>query len=214
MEWWFLLCIGHCTVQDTQFTLQYNSLILQYHLAYLIVIAFHCLDLNYMLTYSSWLTATGEQLEWVWGAMETKPRRRCFLWTQGQDMSWYFLPNAKSIYFPRVLKSALILSVPLQIDIKIKDAIGRYHQCATIQLDFQLPIRFNLTFVGWVTWSKHRHTAESVLYCTKDNMLISFWVRCLSLCCVPQSCALKRWRVPYKFELTEQMTGHLTRNNL
>uniref|UniRef100_A0A665VT59 threonine--tRNA ligase n=1 Tax=Echeneis naucrates TaxID=173247 RepID=A0A665VT59_ECHNA len=42
----------------------------------------------------------------------------------------------------------LNLSVPLQIDIKIKDAIGRYHQCATIQLDFQLPIRFNLTFVG------------------------------------------------------------------
>uniref|UniRef100_A0A673YDW5 threonine--tRNA ligase n=1 Tax=Salmo trutta TaxID=8032 RepID=A0A673YDW5_SALTR len=35
-----------------------------------------------------------------------------------------------------------------KIDIKIKDAIGRYHQCATIQLDFQLPIRFNLTFVG------------------------------------------------------------------
>uniref|UniRef100_A0A8D0CJM3 threonine--tRNA ligase n=1 Tax=Scleropages formosus TaxID=113540 RepID=A0A8D0CJM3_SCLFO len=34
------------------------------------------------------------------------------------------------------------------IDIKIKDAIGRYHQCATIQLDFQLPIRFDLTFVG------------------------------------------------------------------
>lgn len=35
----------------------------------------------------------------------------------------------------------------LQIDIKIRDAIGRYHQCATIQLDFQLPIRFNLTYV-------------------------------------------------------------------
>ncbi|CAL8350034.1 unnamed protein product [Merluccius merluccius] len=35
-----------------------------------------------------------------------------------------------------------------KIDIKIKDAIGRYHQCATIQLDFQLPIRFNLNFVG------------------------------------------------------------------
>ncbi|KAM9766213.1 threonine--tRNA ligase 1, cytoplasmic [Menidia menidia] len=35
-----------------------------------------------------------------------------------------------------------------KIDIKIKDAIGRYHQCATIQLDFQLPVRFNLTFVG------------------------------------------------------------------
>uniref|UniRef100_A0A8C6PLJ1 threonine--tRNA ligase n=1 Tax=Nothobranchius furzeri TaxID=105023 RepID=A0A8C6PLJ1_NOTFU len=34
------------------------------------------------------------------------------------------------------------------IDIQIKDAIGRYHQCATIQLDFQLPIRFNLCFIG------------------------------------------------------------------
>ncbi|XP_037688812.1 threonine--tRNA ligase 2, cytoplasmic [Choloepus didactylus] len=35
-----------------------------------------------------------------------------------------------------------------KIDIKIKDAIGRYHQCATIQLDFQLPIRFHLTYVS------------------------------------------------------------------
>lgn len=35
-----------------------------------------------------------------------------------------------------------------KIDIQIKDAIGRYHQCATIQLDFQLPIRFNLTYVS------------------------------------------------------------------
>ncbi len=43
----------------------------------------------------------------------------------------------------------------IQIDIQIKDAIGRYHQCATIQLDFQLPIRFNLTFVRYVYSSKH-----------------------------------------------------------
>ncbi|XP_040349749.1 threonine--tRNA ligase 2, cytoplasmic [Herpailurus yagouaroundi] len=35
-----------------------------------------------------------------------------------------------------------------KIDIKIKDAIGRHHQCATIQLDFQLPVRFNLTYVS------------------------------------------------------------------
>uniref|UniRef100_A0A672SD72 threonine--tRNA ligase n=1 Tax=Sinocyclocheilus grahami TaxID=75366 RepID=A0A672SD72_SINGR len=38
-----------------------------------------------------------------------------------------------------------------KIDIQIKDAIGRYHQCATIQLDFQLPIRFNLTFCKLLT---------------------------------------------------------------
>ncbi|XP_034030592.1 threonine--tRNA ligase 1, cytoplasmic-like isoform X3 [Thalassophryne amazonica] len=35
-----------------------------------------------------------------------------------------------------------------KIDILIKDAIGRQHQCATIQLDFQLPIRFELQYVG------------------------------------------------------------------
>ncbi|XP_068131649.1 threonine--tRNA ligase 2, cytoplasmic isoform X2 [Hyperolius riggenbachi] len=35
-----------------------------------------------------------------------------------------------------------------KIDINIRDAIGRYHQCATIQLDFQLPLRFDLTYVS------------------------------------------------------------------
>ncbi|PVV03718.1 hypothetical protein BB560_001798 [Smittium megazygosporum] len=33
-----------------------------------------------------------------------------------------------------------------KIDISIKDALKRSHQCATIQLDFQLPIRFNLRY--------------------------------------------------------------------
>ncbi|XP_017682937.1 PREDICTED: probable threonine--tRNA ligase 2, cytoplasmic [Lepidothrix coronata] len=48
---------------------------------------------------------------------------------------WLLNPGDGAFYGPK-------------IDIKIKDAIGRYHQCATIQLDFQLPIRFNLTYVG------------------------------------------------------------------
>jgi threonyl-tRNA synthetase len=33
-----------------------------------------------------------------------------------------------------------------KIDIKVFDAMKRVHQCATIQLDFQLPIRFDLTY--------------------------------------------------------------------
>lgn len=33
-----------------------------------------------------------------------------------------------------------------KIDIKVFDAMERVHQCATVQLDFQLPIRFNLTY--------------------------------------------------------------------
>lgn len=35
-----------------------------------------------------------------------------------------------------------------KIDFQVFDALGRAHQCATIQLDFQLPIRFELTYVG------------------------------------------------------------------
>lgn len=48
---------------------------------------------------------------------------------------WVLNPGDGAFYGPK-------------IDIQIKDAIGRYHQCATIQLDFQLPIRFNLSFVS------------------------------------------------------------------
>uniref|UniRef100_A0A8B9KKG7 threonine--tRNA ligase n=1 Tax=Astyanax mexicanus TaxID=7994 RepID=A0A8B9KKG7_ASTMX len=46
---------------------------------------------------------------------------------------WVLNPGDGAFYGPK-------------IDIQIKDAIGRYHQCATIQLDFQLPIRFNLSY--------------------------------------------------------------------
>ena len=35
-----------------------------------------------------------------------------------------------------------------KIDIKIKDAIGREWQCTTIQFDFNLPERFDLSFIG------------------------------------------------------------------
>lgn len=35
-----------------------------------------------------------------------------------------------------------------KIDIHIKDAIQRSHQCATVQLDFQLPEKFDLTYVN------------------------------------------------------------------
>jgi threonyl-tRNA synthetase len=35
-----------------------------------------------------------------------------------------------------------------KIDVKIKDALGRAWQCTTIQFDFNLPERFNMTFMG------------------------------------------------------------------
>lgn len=50
-------------------------------------------------------------------------------------VKWSLNPGDGAFYGPK-------------IDITIKDALKRSHQCATIQLDFQLPIRFNLGFVS------------------------------------------------------------------
>lgn len=35
-----------------------------------------------------------------------------------------------------------------KIDVKIKDALGREHQCSTIQVDFNEPERFDITYIG------------------------------------------------------------------
>ena len=35
-----------------------------------------------------------------------------------------------------------------KVDIKIKDALGRLWQCSTVQFDFNLPERFDMTFIG------------------------------------------------------------------
>ena len=50
-------------------------------------------------------------------------------------MPWGINPNDGAFYGPK-------------IDIQLKDALGRRHQCATIQLDFQLPERFGLSFTN------------------------------------------------------------------
>lgn len=42
-----------------------------------------------------------------------------------------------------------------KIDVKIKDAIGRVWQCSTVQVDFNLPERFDLSYIGDDS-SKHR----------------------------------------------------------
>ena len=42
-----------------------------------------------------------------------------------------------------------------KIDVKLKDALGREWQCATIQVDFAMPDRFDLTYIG-ADGEKHR----------------------------------------------------------
>jgi len=52
----------------------------------------------------------------------------------GFGKAWKLNPGDGAFYGPK-------------IDIHISDALKRRHQCATIQLDFQLPIRFSLQFL-------------------------------------------------------------------
>ncbi|XP_004632451.1 threonine--tRNA ligase, mitochondrial [Octodon degus] len=42
-----------------------------------------------------------------------------------------------------------------KIDVDLRDALGRPHQCGTIQLDFQLPLRFNLQYKGQAGGLEH-----------------------------------------------------------
>jgi threonyl-tRNA synthetase len=53
----------------------------------------------------------------------------------GEAGGWEVNPGDGAFYGPK-------------IDIKVFDALKRRHQCATLQLDFQLPIRFNLQVQG------------------------------------------------------------------
>ena len=53
----------------------------------------------------------------------------------GGPEGWRLNPGDGAFYGPK-------------IDIKVFDALERPHQCATIQLDFQLPIRFKLKYQG------------------------------------------------------------------
>jgi len=51
------------------------------------------------------------------------------------EMDYDICPGEGAFYGPK-------------IDVKLKDALGRKWQCATIQCDFTLPARFDLTYIG------------------------------------------------------------------
>ncbi|KAJ8958632.1 hypothetical protein NQ318_016357 [Aromia moschata] len=64
----------------------------------------------------------------------------------GLGQPWKLNPGDGAFYGPK-------------IDITIQDALKRLYQCATIQLDFQLPIRFNLSYVRAILGSVERMMA-------------------------------------------------------
>ena len=67
----------------------------------------------------------------TWDKAETALKNSLEAFAPG---NWAVDPEGAAFYGPK-------------IDIKIRDALQRSHQCATIQLDFQLPQRFELEYV-------------------------------------------------------------------
>lgn len=80
----------------------------------------------------------------TWNDAEAKLTSALNNWGKG----WEINPGDGAFYGPK-------------IDIMISDALKRWHQCATIQLDFQLPKQFELEFRTSDSVDKDAITAES-----------------------------------------------------
>lgn len=70
----------------------------------------------------------------TWNKAEALLEKALNDFTAKGGAKWELNPGDGAFYGPK-------------IDITISDALKREHQCATIQLDFQLPVRFNLEYV-------------------------------------------------------------------
>ncbi|MDO5515602.1 MAG: His/Gly/Thr/Pro-type tRNA ligase C-terminal domain-containing protein, partial [Staphylococcus xylosus] len=59
----------------------------------------------------------------------------------------------------------------LKIDIHIKDALGRSHQCGTIQLDFQMPEKFDLNYINENNEKERPVVIHRAIYGSIDRFL-------------------------------------------
>lgn len=80
--------------------------------------------------------------------LSTKPEKAmgdAHLWEQAELALSKALDNAGIRYETKPREGAFYGP---KIDLDVKDAIGRSWQCATIQLDFQMPLRFDLKYMA------------------------------------------------------------------
>ena len=80
--------------------------------------------------------------------------------SMGSDEDWEMATDAlrsalEDIGLPYVVNEGDGAFYGPKIDFHLEDSIGRTWQCGTIQLDFQLPLRFNLEYTG-ADGEKHR----------------------------------------------------------
>ena len=70
-----------------------------------------------------------------WDEAEAALTKVLNMWEGQEQKKWTLNPEDGAFYGPK-------------IDITVYDALGRSFQCATVQLDFQLPLRFKLSYVN------------------------------------------------------------------
>ena len=75
--------------------------------------------------------------------------------SMGSDEDWALRAALDDIGLPYVVNEGDGAFYGPKIDFHLEDSIGRTWQCGTIQLDFQLPLRFNLEYTG-ADGEKHR----------------------------------------------------------
>merc|ERR1712110_798859 len=73
-------------------------------------------------------------------------------------LPWTLNPGDGAFYGPK-------------IDITLQDALRRSHQCATIQLDFQLPLRFNLSYTDEKGEKKHPVMIHRAILGSTERMM-------------------------------------------
>lgn len=146
----------------------------------------------YILTCASCLTAIGEQLEWIWGAMETQPWRRCFLWTQGQyisDINCQTQNQLNSLWSGKY-SNAFCAFADWHQDQRCNWTLPPVcnHSAGLPVAD---PLQPDLCGVSHLIKTL-THRWVWVLYCTKDYILFLSCIRRLSLrTCVPWRHVLK-----------------------
>ena len=89
-----------------------------------------------------------------------------------------------------------------KIDLKIKDVLGRAWQCSTVQVDFNLPERFDMSFVGS---DNVRHTPIMI-----HRAIFGSFERFFGILIEHYGGAFPMWLSPVQLRIATVAEGHIT----
>ncbi|WP_080873746.1 threonine--tRNA ligase [Oceanobacillus timonensis] len=103
--------------------------------------------------------------------LSTRPEK-----SMGEDAAWELSEQAlenvlKRMELPYQVNEGDGAFYGPKIDFHIKDALGRSHQCATLQLDFQMPEKFDLTYINAANEKVRPVVIHRAIYGSIDRFL-------------------------------------------